>query len=193
MEDYVNVIDSEIRVDNSNIRVDDGYKTLQHKKHAFLTAFAECGNISTASRLSGIARSNHYDWMQNDPDYPALFIEADKEAAEKLEQEARRRAVNGVSKPVFYKGEECGVVQEYSDTLLIFLLKGALPEKYKERYEGTLNGNIDVNVNITAEDRRSRIMELMSKSQIIEALPTTTYSVLHDSTTTKNNDESESP
>ena len=41
-----------------------------------------------------------------------------------LEAEARRRAVEGVRKPVFYQGVICGWVGEYSDTLLIFLLKG---------------------------------------------------------------------
>jgi hypothetical protein len=28
-----------------------------------------------------------------------------------------------------------GFIQEYSDTLLIFLLKGLRPEKYRERFE----------------------------------------------------------
>jgi hypothetical protein len=181
MEDYVNdelnLIEDSSQINEYNIN--NEYKTLQHKKHAFLTAFAECGNISTASKLSGIARSNHYDWMQNDPDYPKLFIDADKEASEKLEAEARRRAVNGVDKPVFYKGQECGAVREYSDTLLIFLLKGALPEKYKERYEGTLNGNIDINIDISPEERRIRIAELLSKKQLDSAIPVD-YEVVPD-------------
>jgi len=34
---------------------------------------------------------------------------------------------------VYYQGKPCGVVTEYSDTLLIFLMKGAMPEKYKDR------------------------------------------------------------
>ena len=48
----------------------------------------------------------------------------------------RRRAVEGVEEPVgWYKGEAGGVVRKYSDTLLIFLLKGRKPEMYRERYE----------------------------------------------------------
>ncbi|WP_207706576.1 hypothetical protein [Desulfallas thermosapovorans] len=109
------------------------YRTLQQKKRAFLAAFAEVGNITRAAEIAGIDRKNHYDWMKNDPDYPELFYEADQQACDRLEQEARRRAVEGVQKPVFQGGKQVGVVQEYSDTLLIFLLKGAMPEKYKER------------------------------------------------------------
>ena len=30
-------------------------------------------------------------------------------------------------------------VREFSDTLLIFLLKGAMPEKYRERHEITID------------------------------------------------------
>jgi len=141
-------------------------KTLQHKKKAFLAAFAEVGNITRAAELAGISRQAHYEWMKEDPDYPDLFKQADQQACDRLEQEARRRAVHGVGKPVFYRGEECGVVQEYSDTLLIFLLKGALPEKYKERgvteLTGKDGGPIET-ATLTPEERQARINELIAK------------------------------
>lgn len=50
-----------------------------------------------------------------------------------LEDEAVRRAYVGVEEPLFYQGKQCGTVRKYSDTLLIFLLKGAKPAKYRER------------------------------------------------------------
>jgi len=40
-------------------------------------------------------------------------------------------AIEGVDKVVFYKGQLCGTVKEYSDTLLAMLAKGFLAEKYK--------------------------------------------------------------
>ena len=52
-----------------------------------------------------------------------------------LELEARRRAVEGTERPVFYQGGEVGYVREYSDTLLIFLLKAHRPNKFRERVE----------------------------------------------------------
>jgi hypothetical protein len=56
-----------------------------------------------------------------------------------LESEARRRAVDGVDEPVFHKGRICGTVRKYSDALLMFLLRGNAPEKYKEGV--TVGGN----------------------------------------------------
>ena len=53
--------------------------------------------------------------------------------ADALEDEAVRRAVDGVDEQVFYQGKACGVVRKYSDTLLIFLLKGRRPERYRDR------------------------------------------------------------
>ncbi|HET8626735.1 MAG TPA: hypothetical protein VFL91_04920 [Thermomicrobiales bacterium] len=85
------------------------------KKRAFLAAFAENGNASRAAALAGVHRAQHYRWLAADPDYAAAFREAREHAADRLEEEARRRALAG------------------SDTLLIFLLKGARPEKYAER------------------------------------------------------------
>lgn len=67
-------------------------------------------------------------------------------AAEVLEQEAWRRAVTGTLKPVYQGGEQVGTVREYSNTLMIFLLKGANPEKYRERVQQQHSGEVTVRV-----------------------------------------------
>lgn len=103
-------------------------------KEKFLQAYAQTGNVSAAAKLAEVARRTHYEWLERDTRYAARFAEAVDEAADRLETEARRRAVSGVSEPVFYKGEKVGAMQKYSDVLLIFLLKGARPEKYAERH-----------------------------------------------------------
>ena len=105
------------------------------KKDAFLAAYAELGNVTAAAKAAGCSRESHYLWMKEDKDYPDRFSAAHAEACDALESEARRRAVKGTRKPVFHKGVRCGTVREYSDTLLIFLMKGAMPEKYRERLE----------------------------------------------------------
>ena len=80
---------------------------------------------------SGVGRSSHYRWLEHDPDYREAFDLARQETAHRLEAEAYRRAVEGVEKPVgWYMGQPGGYVREYSDKLLIVLLKGAFPEKY---------------------------------------------------------------
>jgi hypothetical protein len=103
------------------------------KRRAFIAAYAECGTITRAAEIAGIERATHYKWLKEDPLYAKACEDAYEQAGERLEEEARRRAVEGVKKNVYYQGQPCGVNTEYSDTLLIFLLKGAKPEKYQER------------------------------------------------------------
>ena len=118
------------------------------KKRAFLAAFRETGNVRLACETAGVGRSSHYRWLGEDPDYRGAFELAEEDAADILEAEARRRAVEGVEKPVgWHKGEPGGYVREYSDVLLIFLLKGLRPERYRERYE--VKGSL-TNLNLEA-------------------------------------------
>lgn len=107
-----------------------------HHKRAFLEAFAEHGNITTAAKSAGISRRVVYKWQEHDADFLVAFHEAEAIATEVLEAEARRRAVEGVTQetPIYQRGEHVGTIvkTEYSDTLLIFLLKARAPEKYRE-------------------------------------------------------------
>ncbi len=100
-------------------------------------ALAETGTRTRAAAIAGVHRSVLYtaQWKQ-DRAFQAALKAAEEVAADRLEAEAWRRAVEGVEKPVgWYKGQPGGYVTEYSDTLLIFLLKGLRPEKYRERME----------------------------------------------------------
>ena len=101
-------------------------------QRTFLAAFSEVGTIVRAAESSGIARANHYKWL-TDPVYRRAFEHAKREAADSLEAEARRRAVDGIKKPIFYKGEICGWETLYSDSLMVTSLKGNDPEKFAER------------------------------------------------------------
>lgn len=107
-------------------------KRLSVKQRAFLAAYAKCGNLTAAAELAKTSRRNHYDWLAKD-EYRAAFDAAHEEACDVLETEARRRAVEGTERPVYQGGKQVGKVREFSDVLLIFLLKGARPEKYRER------------------------------------------------------------
>lgn len=104
------------------------------KQRAFLAAYAELGTVLHAAEAAGINRCTHNAWLA-DPVYAEAFEEAKEAAAERLEREAIRRAVEGVEKPVYQGGQMVGTIREYSDTLLIFTLKGLRPEKYRERFQ----------------------------------------------------------
>jgi hypothetical protein len=132
-------------------------------KHAsqdrFLAAYAEHCTVVHACRATGIGRRTHYGWLESDPAYAARFADVKDDAVESLEAEARRRAAEGVLEPVYQGGKKVGSIRKYSDTLLIFLLKGAKPDVYRDRVEhtGKNGGPIETTARIYLPDNgRSR-------------------------------------
>lgn len=117
------------------------------KKEAFLGAFRNVATVSGAAKLAGIDKTTHYNWLQADQAYAEAFKEAQADAVDLLEQEARRRAIVGVEEPVVYQGafqyevdpttgvRRQLVVRRYSDMLLQAQLNAHLPEKYRYRHE----------------------------------------------------------
>ena len=98
----------------------------------FFDAIAAGASISLAASTAGYARRSAYNWRKTDESFATRWEEAVDTAIERLEDEADRRAVEGTLRPVFFQGEQCGAVREYSDLLLIFRLKALRPEKYRE-------------------------------------------------------------
>ena len=76
------------------------------KQRAFLAAFAERGNVQAACIESGIGRRTVYHWLERDEAFARQFDDARQTATDVLEAECRRRALQGVSDPVFYQGKE---------------------------------------------------------------------------------------
>ena len=120
-------------------------------RRAFLVSLAETANVSRACGLSGIGRRTAYNLRSRDADFAAEWGEAIEEACDALELEARRRAVTGSDRPVYQGGKLVGHTREYSDVLLIFLLKANRPEKYRDnrRVEvGGPNGQAPIPIDI---------------------------------------------
>ncbi len=109
--------------------------TTKNWQKAFLSSLRATGNISVAAQAARIDRKTAYNLKDSDTTFAEEWRDAVDEAADGLEAEARRRAVKGVVEPIYYKGKKIGKFLRYSDTLLIFLLKGARPETYRERME----------------------------------------------------------
>ena len=102
------------------------FKEFRTPKRSFLQAYLRCGQIAKAARAARIHETLHYYWKRTDPHYAAAFEEARDMAAQHLEDEAVRRALGG------------------SDVLLIFLLKGFMPEKYKDRHVVEHQGAVEL-------------------------------------------------
>jgi hypothetical protein len=139
------------------------WASLTVNQRRFLTAYAECGNITRAAAVAKITRRPHYDWLAAEPDYVRAFKEAGDTAADRLVEEARRRAMVG------------------SDVLLIFLLKGLRPETYRDNHHLTFKGKVDSDVRTNAPpkltDEQERVLDdyerdvpLSLRIQVEEAL-----------------------
>lgn len=148
---------------------------------AFLNAYKECACILKAAKAAGIERDSHYRWMRGEPDYAERFAEARKQSIDVLSAEALRRAKDGTQRMKFHQGVPCMVPavdedgnkiigedgeqeltpyieHDYSDTLLIFLMKAADPARYNDRLmvenhsrvDHNVTGQVDVRVAIQA-------------------------------------------
>ena len=109
------------------------------------------GNVSRACQAAKVSRDAMYEHRKTDQDFAKLWDETIEIAVEDLEQEARRRAFKGYKKPVYQQGKLVGYVQEYSDSLLMFLLKGKKPEVYRERMDINQNVSGGLSLNIETE------------------------------------------
>lgn len=113
-------------------------------KKKFLEALKNTANVRAACYAAGIDRVTAYTYRKKDEKFAKEWETSLDEAVDLLEASAWQRAKSGITREHshFYKGNLVGkdVIQEYSDTLLIFLLKAHRPEKYRERY--TIDFNI---------------------------------------------------
>jgi hypothetical protein len=112
-------------------------------------AYAKFGRPSAAAAAVGVTTVTIRNLWKSNEDFAALMTEAHETYAAKVQDEIRRRAIDGVDKPVFYKGEVAGYVKEYSDTLLVLEARRAHPE-YREILATPRQGQTTVNVNTTS-------------------------------------------
>jgi hypothetical protein len=96
------------------------------------------GNVTAACAQAEVGKTQVYEWRKTDIDFRFEWDEALENAADLLEAEAWRRAVQGTERPIYQGGQLVGTVREYSDSLLMFLLRAGRPHKFRERVELTL-------------------------------------------------------
>lgn len=130
------------------------------KKAAFLKAFEELHVVSDAAKAAGVHRSTIYDWAEKDKEFEKAWNELIDRSTDLLEREAYRRAAVGVEEPVYYRGKQVGSVKRFSDTLLMFLLKGRKPETYREnhRHEHTGPGGAPLDVNVRLDENQRKAL-----------------------------------
>lgn len=118
-------------------------KQVKRAQHAFLESYAQWANISYACKEAGIARINVYRWQEHDAEFAAAFNIASEAATERLEKEAWRRATEGTpyKRTSYWHGEPVGTDEkiEYSDQLMMLLLRARRPDLYRDKLDVAVN------------------------------------------------------
>lgn len=122
-------------------------------KQIFLMALEEHFNVSRAAKVAGCTRQWAYHERKADPEFAAAWGEIEHAWVDAAEAEIYRRAVEGVDRPVFYKGEIVGHVREFSDQLLVTFLKAHRPEKYREKQDVHQSGGMTIRVEYADADQ----------------------------------------
>lgn len=111
-------------------------------KELFLKALAQYGVVRYACEKARVNRTAAYHARDADKAFSDAWDRAREEACDLLELEARRRAHDGLLRKKFTRtGEpiidpatnEQYVEREYSDSLLMFLMRGYRPSVFSER------------------------------------------------------------
>jgi hypothetical protein len=109
-------------------------KLTRERQECFLKALATTGCVTTAAETAGTSRTRLYELRKADPEFATAWEEAEEIAADRLEDEARRRAIEGVPEPLVSAGklvrDDDGqpiTVRHYSDHLLLALIKARRP------------------------------------------------------------------
>lgn len=112
--------------------------TVQHARRdawrkLFIAQLRINGNITRACQTAEIERSTAYRLRESDPTFLAEWNEAIEVSIDRLEEEAYRRARDGVVKGVYYKGQIVGLESEASDSLMALMLKAKRPDQFADK------------------------------------------------------------
>lgn len=106
----------------------------EKRKEIFLETLSITGRTDVAREAAGLKSLNPFlKLRRDDADFADAWADAKEAGGYLLIEEARRRAVDGVDHPIYYKGVEVGSHKQYSDGLLTTLIKGTFPDEFADR------------------------------------------------------------
>ena len=113
-------------------------KLTRARQARFLEVLADTGNVTAAVAAAGISRTRAYERRKTDPAFATAWDEAEDIATDRLEDEARRRAIEGVAEPLVSAGKlvrrddgQPITVRRYSANPLLALIKARRPPRHE--------------------------------------------------------------
>lgn len=98
------------------------------EKEKILLGLRKGWSPSGAARFAGCSRTQYFKWKNEDPIFAAAIIDAQEEGLDGLEDVATGRA------------------RRKSDVLMMFMLNGGRPEKFKRKNELEITKPVEVRV-----------------------------------------------
>lgn len=135
----------------------------------FLAYLGKTANVSAAARFAGQPRSVVYEYRKREAAFAAAWLQALEEAADRLEMEVLRRAVDGVKEDKFYQGAVVGEFTRYSDNLLMFLLKARRPALFNSQMAARQCGEEDDDEAAGAATEEQVINQLRRRMESLRA------------------------
>lgn len=123
-------VDLAVQIDPATHNDPVAQSNLALQKQAFLNALSAGHSVRAAAEAAGAAFDEPHAWREGDRAFADRWQRAEDAGTDVIEDEAYRRAVTGVEKPIYRGGEVVGHVADYSDSMLMFLLKSRRPDRY---------------------------------------------------------------
>lgn len=124
---------------------------------AFLAELARHGIIGKAAAAVGVSRSTVDRYRREFPEFAEQYAEALENGIDQIEDAGFDRAVNGVERAVYHRGEQVGTEIHYSDAVLMFLLE-------RKRYKNT------VRTELATPDGPLQVTDPAKKASMLEAI-----------------------
>ena len=142
----------------------------------FLAELRHSGLVSNACRVSGVSRTCAYAHRQKEPDFAEAWDVAEDIGVSKWENEARRRAVDGVERyqvsggKVVMHNRRPIKIKEFSDHLMKMILCAKRPE-YRDHQTVDLGNKPGESFRATINDERAKeiVGGLLGQRQAIAA------------------------
>jgi len=98
--------------------VDDPWGTVQGKENMLEALEKSLGVVTSASRMSGVPRRTHYEWMRKDKDYKAKVKEIENVALDFAETQLHKQIAKGNPlSTIFYlkcKAKKRGYIEQHN-------------------------------------------------------------------------------
>lgn len=145
-------------------------KLTPEKLTAFCAVLAETCNVGKACKAVDISRYTAYRWRKEIDAFRDAWDEAMQAGVTALEDEAHRRAFEGIDEPIVHQGVVMDTKKAYSDTLAIFLLKAHAPDKYRENSKVDLTSSDGSMATGDATQRAARAAALVKLAEARKAM-----------------------